>query len=321
MGIGSVTSTNNMSGMQMITAASTDPKIKNTQNKITDAKREMQKLSSKEDLSVNEKADERKKLQKEISSLNAELKQYQEELSRSQERKKMLAELREGDEETQEKKSEDKTQTDTAPLDKADEKNQPAGERQTGRAGTVITQNNDGTVILKDEINQAATHGVDADKKREDEAREEDIAKQEAKAMDSDMDAAASLSRKEMLATISADSSVQQAGRLETIISNTRDGIAILKGEMNQDERRGVNTERKQAELEEREKKEQRATIFQSSILGGAMNTMRSAAETNINVAGINDKAQDTAENNAYISALKISQEEQAQQRFYVSVG
>ena len=48
MGIGSVTSTNSMSVMQTLTTASTDPKIKNIQNEITDAKQQMQKLSSKE---------------------------------------------------------------------------------------------------------------------------------------------------------------------------------------------------------------------------------------------------------------------------------
>lgn len=321
MGIGGVTSTNSMSGMQMVTAASTDPKIKNTQNKITDAEQEMRKLSSKEDLSVNEKADERKKLQKEISSLNTELKQHQEELNRAQERKIMLSKLREDDEETKGEKSEDKTRTDTASLDKADEKTLPADERRTGRAETVIAQNSDGTVILKEEMNQAGIRGADTEKKQEDEAGEEDISKQETRAIDSDMDTDASLSRKEMHAMVSADSSVQQAGRLGTVIADTRDGIAILKGEMNQDEKRGLNTERKQAELEKMEKTEQRAAIFQSSLLDGAINTMKSAAETNVNAAGINGRAQDNAENNAYISALKISQEEQAQQRFYVSFG
>ncbi|MBD5492830.1 MAG: hypothetical protein HDR12_00215, partial [Lachnospiraceae bacterium] len=51
MGIGSVTSTNSMSSMRTNTAASTDPKIKNIENKIKDAKQQMQKLSSKEELS------------------------------------------------------------------------------------------------------------------------------------------------------------------------------------------------------------------------------------------------------------------------------
>lgn len=104
MGIGSVTSTNNMSSAKMLTAVSTDSKINSIQNKITDAKQQMQKISPKEDLSVNEKEIERKKLQKEISSLNTELKQHQEALSKSQKREILMAELQEDQEQTKEKK-------------------------------------------------------------------------------------------------------------------------------------------------------------------------------------------------------------------------
>ena len=50
MGIGSITSTNSMSGIQKISAAPTDPKTKNIKNEITEAKQQMQKLSPKEEL-------------------------------------------------------------------------------------------------------------------------------------------------------------------------------------------------------------------------------------------------------------------------------
>ncbi|MDE6663690.1 MAG: hypothetical protein K2K46_10165 [Lachnospiraceae bacterium] len=120
---------------------------------------------------------------------------------------------------------------------------------------------------------------------------------------------------------VSADSSVQQANHQGSVIARTRDGIAILKGEMNQDEKRGIDTERKQNELEKMEKREQRATSFQSSILGEANNTMKSATETN--AAGTNDSTQvySDGNGNAYINALNLSQEDEqtTQQRFYVS--
>ena len=317
MGIGSVTSTNSMSGMQMITAASTDPKIKNIQNEITDAKQQMQKLSSMEELSANEKTDERKKLQKEISDLNTELKQYQEELRKSQKREIMLAELQEDQKPAKEEKSDDKIQAKETSSDKADEKALPTAEQQTGSQGTVITRNSDGVVILKEEMNQDANRDIDKETKQADETKEEGIAEKETKSSDSNMITDASLSHKEMHAMVSADSSVQQASRQGTIIAKTRDGIAILKGEMNLDEQRGENTEKKQAELEKMEKKEERATAFRFSILGEANNAMKSAAETN--VPGI----MDNAENNAFINAMKISQENEqaAQQRFYVSFG
>ncbi|MDE6664434.1 MAG: hypothetical protein K2K46_14005, partial [Lachnospiraceae bacterium] len=118
MGIGSITSTNSMSNMQMITAASTDPKIKNIKNEITDAEQQMHKISSKEELSVNEKTDEQKKLKKEISSLNTKLKQQQEELLRAQKRESMLAELREDKKPAKEEKPEDKIQINETSSDK-----------------------------------------------------------------------------------------------------------------------------------------------------------------------------------------------------------
>ena len=322
MGIGSITSTNSMSNMQMITAASTDPKIKNIKNEITDAEQQMHKISSKEELSVNEKTDEQKKLKKEISSLNTKLKQQQEELLRAQKRESMLAELREDKKPAKEEKSEDKVQIQEFSSDKADEKNLPADQQQTNSEGSsVITRNNDGTVVLKAENNQDDTRSVDTAKEQDDEAKEKSISEEETKATASDKAEDTGLSHKEVRAMVSADSSVQQANNQGSVIARTRDGIAILKGEMNQDEKRGIDTERKQNELEKMEKREQRATSFQSSILGEANNTMKSATETI--AAGTNDSTQVYADGNgnAYINALNLSQEDDqtAQQRFYVS--
>ena len=72
MGISSITSMNGMSGMQMTMASSTETKNKNIQKEITDAQQQMRALSSKDELSVNDKANERKTLQKKIASLNTE---------------------------------------------------------------------------------------------------------------------------------------------------------------------------------------------------------------------------------------------------------
>lgn len=319
MGIGGVTSANSMSGMQVITAASTDPKSKSIQNEITDVTQEMQKLSSKEDLSVNEKADERKKLQKEITSLNTELKQYQEELSKSQKREIMLAELQEDQGLTKEEKSDDKIQAKESSSDKSGEKSLTADKQQTGRQGTVITGNSDGIVLMKGEMNPDEKRGVDTEKTQDDETGK-DSAEKATKSIDRDKAKDAGPSRKEMHAIVSADSSAQQAERQGSIIARTRDGIAILKAEINQDEKRGIDTEKKRDELKEMEKKEERAVAFQSSLLGEANHTMKSAAGTN---AKEKDQTQVTAEGNAFTNALKASQEEgqAAQQRFHISLG
>lgn len=310
MKINSAASTNSMSGIQINTV---DSKSKKYQNEITNVQQQIQKLSSKEELSVSEKANERQKLQKEISALNTELKRHQEELGKSRKREAMMAELRENKEAAKEEKSEDKIQTMETATDKADEKSPTADGQQAGYSETVIAKNNDGTVILKGETN------------RTDEPKEEGIVKKTEKTADNDMAADTSLSQKEIHAIVSADSFVQQAGQQGTIIARTRDGIAVLKGEMRQNEKRGIETEKNQAEIEKMEKKEQRATAFQFSILGEAGNAMKSATEKP--AAGIKDKAQMNAANNgfnnAFIHALNTSRKESgtSRQKFFVSLG
>lgn len=318
MGIGRVTSMNSMSSMQTNTAASTDPKIKNIENEIKDAKQQMQKLSSKEELSASEKADERKKLQKGISRLNTELEQHQEKLRKSQKREIMLAELQDDQKLTKEEKSEDKIQTKEKSSDKANEKNLPADKQQTVRPGTVISRNSDGVVMIKEEMNPDEKRGVDTAKNKDDDAKEKSLDEKGTKTTDSDA-ANASLSPKEIYAITSSNSSVQQANRQGTIITQTRDGIAILKGEIDQDEKRGINTDKKQTALEKMEEREQRAIAFQSAILGEANNIMKSAAETN--VSGLKDGTQVNVENNAFSKAMNVLQEtDPTQERFHVSL-
>ena len=60
MGVGRITSMNSMSGMWRTTKGSADVKSKNIQNEIKDLQQQMQKISSNEKLSVDEKANERK---------------------------------------------------------------------------------------------------------------------------------------------------------------------------------------------------------------------------------------------------------------------
>lgn len=320
MGIGRVTSTNNaMAVMQMTPADFKDQKSKNIQNEITNTQQQMQKLSSEEELSANEKTNERKKLQQELSSLNTELKQHQEELRRSYKREIMIAELQEDTKPAKEDESEDKTKTEKTSDNTADEKSQPAGEQQQPpQPGTVITQDSDGVVVLKEALNMDNPRVTDTENKQAPESRAEEIfTEEETIPTDNDTAADVGLSGKEMQGMVSASSSLQQTGLQGTIITKTSDGIAILKGEIKQDEKRDVDTERKQAELEKLEKQEQRAMLFQFSLLGDANKAMKAATETSESAK----ESPAVAEKNAYISALNLSQEAQAsQQRFYVSV-
>ena len=316
MGIGNITSMNSMSGVYMTSAASAEPKIKNIQDKIASVQQEMQKLSSKEELSIAEKTDERKKLQKEVSSLNTVLKQRQEELRKSQKRELMMAQLQEDAKPAQKDALEDTIQTKGTSSDNTNEKSLPADKRQ---GGTVLLQNSDGSVILKDKTRQNNNRGIDTEEEQNRETGEENISETETKPADSDTAKDTGLSGKETHAIASGDSSIQQAARQGTIIAQTRDGIVILKGEINQDEIRGLNTERKQEELKMMEKREQIAAAFQFSVLGEATNRMKSALEAKM--PGMKDRPQVNTINNAFLNAVKTSQEEgQAeQQNFYVS--
>lgn len=317
MGISSITSTNTMSVTQMTAADVKDQKSKNIQSDITTAQQQMQKLSSKDDLSANEIANERKKLQKEISGLNTKLKQHQEELRRSQKREIMMAELLEDKKTVKEETPEDKIRPAETSSETADKKNPPTDEQQSAQSGTVITQNNDGTVILKETVSQSSKLDTDTENKQADETDEEVLDIKETKTGDNDTAGDVNLSVKEMHAMVSADSSLERAGRLGTIIAKTRDGIAILKGEINQDKNRSVDTERKQAELAKMERREQQAAAFQSSILSEANNAMKSAAKADVSAKG---SVQAETETTFYISGLNAPQEEQAaQQKFYVS--
>lgn len=316
MGISSITSTNSMSAMQMTGANSRDQKSKSIQSEITNAQQQIRKLSSKEDLSVTEKTNERKKLQKEISGLNTELKQHQDELRRSQRREILIAEPQEEKELAKEDTSEDKIQAKETSSDTTDPKNLPSDKQQAAQPGTVITRSSDGTVIFKGTLNQDKNPGIGTEKKQADELSEKAIDEKEAISEDNDIVTDTNLSGKKMYAMTAADSSMQQANSLGTIIAKTSGGIAILKGEINQDGNLGADTERKQAELEKMEKQEQRAMAFQFSILGDANNAIQSATETNVSATA---EMQDNVKNN--ISALNLSQDEQALlQNFNVSI-
>lgn len=314
MGIGSITSAKTMTVMQVAPSALKDQKSKSIQNEITEVRQQMQKLSSKEDLSANEKTNERKKLQKEISGLTTELKQHQDDLLRSQKREQMLAKLWEDKKPVKEDISETDTRSEEEASNTTYKSDQSYKEQPSAQTNSIIAQNSDGTVILKEITGQ--DRNSDRDTKTEAAVETEEEVHDETETNTND-DAAADFrpSSREIQAMVTSDSSLQQTRHLGTIISKTSDGIAILKEEIEQAKELGLDTELKQAELKKIERQEQLAMAFQFSILGEADKALQSAA----NPQSSKDKATDR-ENNAYINALNLSQEEYAsQQKFYVS--
>lgn len=319
MGIDKATSANRISDMQMITAHSAKPESRTIQNKITTVQQKMQKISSKEELSVNEKMDERKKLRKELASLNRKLKQQEDALRSSRKRELLTEKLQKNQEPAKEETPEDKAQAKAISSGPASRKSLPADGQHTDQPGIILLRSRDGLVRLKEGASRAEDPGVNTEKKPADETSEKNGAEKNAKATDNDIITDNNLSAKETHAMVSADASIRQAGRLGTVITRTNDGIVILKGEIAQDEKRSIDTRKKEAELEKLEKAEQRAIAFQFSVLGEADKTLEAATDTN-RVTGIRNNTPASAERNAFIHAVNVSQEKQAaQQNFYVS--
>lgn len=92
MEINNVKAMEGASGSQNTKAQPVDSVSKNIQNEISDVQRKRQELSSKEDISVEEKQKKRQEMQQEISRLNAQLRQRQAEMRREKQQKELLSE-------------------------------------------------------------------------------------------------------------------------------------------------------------------------------------------------------------------------------------
>ncbi len=326
-GIGSTSPMNSMSAMQTTRSSDLkDQKTKSLQNDITQVQQQMQKISSAEDLSVTEKEAEKKKLEQEKSDLSTKLKLHQDELLKSQKREIKLAQLQEEREPEKAEASEDNVQTaETSSVsDSTDKKNLPADERRSLQPGTIITQNSDGTVILKEVMNQTADRSADAKSSPTDEAKEKTgfesekaAAKQTVQTNEDDTAADTGLTESEVQAMVSADSTMQQADRQGTLVNKTGNDIAVLKSEIKQDALRGVDTDKKEAELKELQKQQKREMEVQFSMLGEANRTAQTATETNASA----NSTQIDSERTFHVSGIGASQEDQAlQQGFQVSI-
>lgn len=319
MGVGNITSMNSMSGIWKTTAGSSDVKSKTIQNQITEKQQQMQKISSEKELSANEKANERKQQQKEIVNLNMELKRHQDEFLRSQKRELMMAELQDDSELVSKENpaanayaeetaksvlTEKESQTTDADISSETiREKMPAAtlsdtSAQQAGSGAVIFKSDDGSVILKDNLSQNEKNSVDSDKTQTDETQNERIDERETNSLDNE--ASTGLSRREIYEIVSNDASAQQTGRQETVIARIEGGIAVLKGELEQDRKRGINTDKKQAELEKLEQREERARALQISALKENDAAIKSPAK--VKVSGI----QDNAENDVIVNTSKL---------------
>lgn len=228
MGISGVKATEGFAGGQTKAAQPVDTVSKGIQDEIENVQREKQALSSKEELSVEEKMKKRKELQQELSSLNAKLRQRQAEIRREQQKETATGELRVEDGRDSEEKK--------AGL-KADEKQaarQDGSNRQDWMTEAAKQKNS------KDE--KAGRKGS-----KENKADAEDVG----------------ISQDEMRRVVSTDAAVKQSRQRGSIIARMEGGRVILKGEIELDEIRGEDAEKKQAELEKQEEKIRQAAAMQ----------------------------------------------------------
>lgn len=180
----------------------TDAVSRDIQRQIAETQKQLQELSSKKEMSVEEKMKKRQELQKKIVDLNNQLKQHQIEL-----RKEKL----------QQKKK------DTSMDDML------GGNRQADNR---------------------------RDKKQQ-----------------------AGMSKAGMEAMITADSSMKLAQEQGRVATNMKGQAGVLRAEIHQDARRGVNVEKKEEQLADLEQRMEETTDSQVSSLADADKAMKEAAE------------------------------------------
>lgn len=250
MGIDGINAAGQMPGGQtaggqmaggMANIKSTDSVSKGIQNEISGIQQQMQELSSKKDIPVDEKMKKRQELQQEMRKLSAELRRRQEQISREQ-RKESAA---------------------------AEKKNAGGAEKDTKE-----------------------------DTKKDDEKISAEAAYAGFKAM------------------VSGNMSVDQIKTRGKVVAQIENGIAILKGEISQDELRGMNVDKKRSDLEKQEEKAQKAAASQFSDIG---ETMRKTAQTSDEKG--KTKGRQDAKDRAILKATNYSKEESDKQKqFFVSV-
>lgn len=176
MAIGNVRAAESAAGGQMAAARAVDTVSKGIQNEISNAQRQMQKLSSNADMSVEEKVKKRQELQQQISNLNTRLRQHQAEMRREQQKDKAADETEAGTAVTEAKMPDAGiSRTGMEAITAAD-----ASFEQVKRQGMVVARIEGGIGVLKAEIVQDEFRGVEVERKKEELAKLEEKAQKAA---------------------------------------------------------------------------------------------------------------------------------------------
>lgn len=244
MGIGSIKAMDGMAGRQGTAVRSADFVSKNIQDEISDVQQQKRGLSSKQEMSAEEKAKKRQELQQELSSLNTQLRKRQAEARKEQQREVLLGEVRSADGHvTDAEKSGNKAAAETTENAEKNKTDSGAGEEKN--------------INVESPEREAVSKGIGAEKKEaaDKKARElEDIG----------------MPLGEMKDIVERESFKEQRRRREAVIARMESGIVILKGEIRQDELRGADVEKKEAELKKQEQRVQKAVAGLPDVKGPA---------------------------------------------------
>jgi len=222
----------------------TDSVSKSIQNEISNVQRQKQGLSSNEELSAEVKAKMRQELQQKISSLNAQLRQRQADMRKDQKREDLIEELRD-----------DKTAKDTRQSrDTRDTKNTESTDNTKSTKGTGDTRGTRQTGQTEAQKNEKTSENRTGESIGEEPDTTEHEPKTDAEKIDAEM------SYSQAQAILLGESAIQQAAHQGKVVASMENNIVVLKGEIRQDEARGVNVEKKQAELAKQERRVQQAS-------------------------------------------------------------
>lgn len=320
MGVGGINAAGGMSVGQM-KSQSTDAVSKSIQNKITTVQQKMQQLSSKEDLPVEEKTKKRQELQQELSSLNTQLRQHRADTSRKQrqteagETQRQAEAGRKSQQEAAVKEAEaDRQKAEAARAEAVQTEKVQTAKAQPEKAQPESRQN---------EPAQAETEQKDKVQPKEAQAENGQNSRNTKEIENIDT----GFSRREVRAMAAAETSMARAQRQGAVVARIEGGVAILRGEISQDEARGINVERKEAELARQEEKSWNATASQSTVLGEARQVMREAAldqtkDQKVEPAQVGVKPVHEVEDRGMIGATNYRKEaEQAVRQPFVIAG
>lgn len=284
MGVSGISAIGGASSVQMTSTQSVDTVSKGIQDDISEVQRQKQELSSRKDIPVEEKVKKRQELQQEISSLNAKLRQHQAEVRKEKQKELMKdnAKTERTDADNEEKKSADKKVSATKESEARETKSKNALTKDTkgmnalgmnAREKSVQTQN-----TSQKETKAGNTTGSTTKDATDKDANPRDtgVKKTGDKAVN---DETAGISAAEMKGMVAADSYVKNSKVQETVIARIEGGVAILKGEIRQDENRDADAAPKKAELEKQEQKVQWASAASFSDLGLGSKTEKGSTQ------------------------------------------